>query len=97
MGMSTHVVGIRPADGTFAKMANVWNACKAAGVPVPKAVTDFFDGEGPEPGGVRVDVTHDGRGAVSVWKDAEDAREGYEVDLTKLDPTVKVLRFYNSW
>lgn len=98
MGMSTHVIGFKPPDEKFHKMLAAYRACEEAGVPIPKSVSDFFKGESPDEAGVRVDLGSEyGRCApgVQVWQ--SDAGGGFEVDLRKLDPDVKILRFYNSW
>lgn len=93
MGMSTHVVGIRPADEKWLAMKRVWEACQAAGVPVPDKVRDFFGYQDPREDGVIVEIER-----TAACKDYERfGAGGFEVDLTKLDPTIKVLRFYNSW
>ena len=92
MGMSSHTVGFRPADEKWKRMKTIWTACAAAGVPVPKEVELFFDGEPPgDKPGAEVQI----EAAVKKWGD--DYRQGFEVDLTKLPPDVKVLRFYNSF
>lgn len=93
MGMSTHVVGFKPADEKFIKMREVYNACNAAGVAVPREVEKFFEHEPPPEAelGVRVDIT----AAVKKWQG--NSASGYELDLSKLDPDVRVVRFYNAW
>lgn len=94
--MATYVVGFKPPDSTWRNMKAVWDACKAAGVPAPEVVLAFFGYEQPDDQGVTVDVRAlEGSGAVREWHD--DSANGYEVDLSKLDPTIKTLRFYNSW
>jgi hypothetical protein len=90
--MSTHVVGFRPADEKWEKMKEVWAACDSAGVPVPDNVLDFFDHEHPgDKPGAEVDVD----AAVKDWNST--GCSGFEVDVTKLPPGLKILRFYNSW
>jgi hypothetical protein len=93
MGMSTNVIGIRPADETFLKMKSVWDACTDLGVSIPAEVSTFFNGERPDDLGVVVEIKH--TTAVKNWHDS--SREGFEVDITKLPAGVKVVRFYNSW
>jgi hypothetical protein len=90
--MSTHIVGFRPADEKWNKMKATWLACEDAGVPIPEEVKAFFHYESPgDKPGIEVEIKE----ALREWTD--DCRQGYEVDLTKLPPDVKVLRFYNSW
>jgi hypothetical protein len=92
MSESTHVVGFRPADEKWNKMKAVWNACESAGVEIPKEAMDFFDSVAPgDRPGAEVELGE----ALQEWED--DSRQGYELDVTKLPPDVKVIRFYNSW
>jgi uncharacterized protein YfbU (UPF0304 family) len=96
MGMSTHVIGFKPADDKFKKMLTAWDACIAAGVKPSEEITAFFGTQWRtevDAAGVQVDV----RSSDAVRKWRGDCREGYEVDLRELDPDIKVLRFYNSW
>ena len=91
--MSTHVVGFRPADEKWNKMKKIWNACESAGVEIPKKVDDFFNNEAPgDKPGIEVEL----KSAVRPWS-SKFAEEGYEVDIAKLPPDVKVIRFYNSY
>ena len=93
MGMSTHVVGFRPADEEWKRMKAAYDSCVAAKVGIPDAVYNFFDGESPgDKPGMEVDI----RQAVMEWSDGI-SRQGYEIDLSKLPANVKVLRLYNSY
>lgn len=92
MGMSTHVKGFRPADEQWEKMKQIWETCEEADVPIPKEVEEFFDDE--EPGdrpGMEIDLGD----AVSEYN--ADMMDGYEIDITKLPPGVKIIRVYNSY
>ena len=93
MGMSTHVVGFRPPDEKFQKMKAVWEACEKAGVRPPREVDDFFKGERPDENGVVVPIER----SICVREYKSDSEEGFEVDVTKLPPDVKIVRFYNAW
>ncbi len=89
MGMSIHVVGIKPPDEDYQKKVNAYRALEAAGIDIPRELEEFFNWTPPDPAGVVVQVpTKD-------WQDEDQG--GYEVTLADLDPTVKVLRFYCSW
>jgi hypothetical protein len=94
MGMSTHVIGFRPPDSRWQAMKTVWDACWAAGVPVPEEVEDFFDGTEPDAHGVEVSL--ETVGAIKEWGDKR-GRAGYELDVSKLPKGVTVVRFFNSW
>lgn len=89
MGMSTHVVGIKPPDETWQKMKAVWDGCEALGIVVPEAVYLYFNGEQPDPDGVLVGVKS------NEW--VGDGAQGIEVVLADLPEHVAVIRFYNSW
>ena len=89
MGMSTHVTGYAPPDETWQKMKAAWDACQAAGVPVPAEVEGFFGGEAPDPAGVEVELP------LREYSDGD--RAGYELDVAAIPPQVTVIRFWNSW
>lgn len=92
MGMSTYVVGFRPADDKWKKMKAVWDACKDAGTEPPKDVLKFFDDEYPnDKPGQEINLGK----AAEEWGDGD--RSGYEVDIEKLPKGVRYIRFYNSW
>lgn len=94
--MSTHVVGFIPPDEKWLKMRAIFDACKAANVGLPEEVDEFFGGETPDDRGREVDERAMVKaGAIREWKD--DSREGFELDVSKLPPDVKFVRFYNSW
>lgn len=96
MGMSTYVVGIKPPDAKWLAMKEVWDACQMAVVEPPQAVWEFFENAPPDPSGVPVDQRILERsGSLRPFK--ADMQEGFEVDVDKLPPGVKVVRFVNSW
>lgn len=98
MGMSTSVVGIRPADEHFKKMLAAYEACVAAGTEPPETVRAFFNDETPDPKGVvlRLGGMYSGNDpSVTVYHD--DSSEGLEIDLSKLPKDIKIIRFINSW
>ena len=96
MGMSTGVVGFKPPDDKWKAMKAVWDACKAAGVPAPKAVEDYFGEVPPDESGVYVSQRAlEKAGAVRNY--TEDSQQGFEVLLDKLPKDVTIIRFYNSW
>jgi hypothetical protein len=95
MGMNSYVQGIKPPDETFCKMYDAWDACQKAGVEPPKKVTDYFNGEDPDESGVLVGLEPSKKGPVQKYSD--ENREGFEVDLRKLSPDIKIIRFVNSY
>jgi hypothetical protein len=100
VSMSTYVVGIKPADAKREKMLAAWDACIAAGVPAPDGVHEYFgtdDREELDPAGVKVTIGGGYACAGGVSPYSADMEDGFEVDLRKLDPDIKILRFYNSY
>lgn len=93
MSMSSYVYGIVPPDATWKKMKGAWDACKAVGVTPPKEVVSFFGGDAPDEKGVLVDLKKSG----AVAEYSTNMEEGFEVDLTKLPTSIKILRFVNSY
>lgn len=92
MGMSTTVVGFRPADEQWQKMKAAWDACRAAGIEPPIEVVKFFDGEYPgDKPGQEVDLG----AAKREW--GNEHSSGYEIDVETLPQGVRFIRFYNSW
>lgn len=101
MGMSSHVVAIRPPDEDWRRLKAVWDACEAAGVAPPQVVKDFFGGEAPDPRGVLVENDWEAsrRSPDERWVEewSSDNGSGFEVRIDKLPPGVKVVRFFNAW
>ncbi len=95
MGMSVHVVGIKPPDEKWRKMKAVWDACKTAGLQPPPEVERFFDGTPPDDSGVLVNLHP--RKAPCVSEYHNEYSEGFEVDLRKLPADITILRFFCSY
>ena len=95
MGMSTHIVGIKPPDDTWKKMKAIHDACLAAGLgaSIPKEVEDYFNNETPDAMGVVVDLED----AAGVLEYRTESHAGFSVDLRKLPPDIKILRFWNAY
>jgi len=92
MGMSTYVVGYIKADDTWNKMKQIWDSCTDANVEIPDEVLEFFDHEPPgNLPGREVDISE----AVTEYKD--DMKDGYDVEIYKLPPSIHVVRVYNSY
>ena len=93
MSMSTHVVGIVPADEKYNLMREIWELCTKAGISAPDDVYDFFQDEEPDEKGVQIDIKRSD--AVESW--SEEGASGFQVDITKLPENIRFVRFYNSW
>jgi hypothetical protein len=71
----------------------VWDACRAAGISPPEAVSEYFEHDEPDELGVEVKL--EGTDCCSEWQD--DYRSGFEVDVKKLLSHLTHIRFYNSY
>ena len=90
MSISTHFVAFRPPDEKWQRMKEVYDACKKAGINIPKEVGEFFEYENPDPNGVQVDIEQ----AVEDWNDGD--MYGYEIDLSKLPDNTRYVRVFYS-
>lgn len=91
-----HVTGIVPADEEFKQKLEAYRTCERAKVPIPRELSKFFGDEEPNPLGREIRLT-DGRNHASVTNYGADMVDGYTVDLAKLPPEVKLLRFTNHY
>jgi hypothetical protein len=97
MGMHSYVQGIKPADEKFREMFAIYKACEKNNVSIPKEVEEFFAGKEPDEAGVVVNLKPSEKGPVQEYRPEYDTIEGFEVDLRKLPPDVKIIRFINSY
>lgn len=93
MGMSTYVVGIKPANDRWSQMKEIWDVCDKADVNVPKQVIDFFDQCVPDEKGVLIELG--GHECLCEW--GNEHQSGFEVDIRKIPEDIKIIRFINSW
>lgn len=89
-----NVYAIKPPDQKWKEMKAVWDSCKGAGIDPPAEVSAFFDHEPPDELGVVVEL-NENHPAMSSYE--EEMRTGWEVDLSKIPPDTKVLRFTHSY
>ncbi len=89
MSMSMHLVGFRPPDDQWRKMKAVWDACKAANIPNPKEVDDFFGGQPPDDRGISIEIP------TTKWESEES--QGFEISVNDIPKGATSLRFYCSW
>jgi stress response protein SCP2 len=91
MSMTKYVQGIVPPDEKFKKMLALYRQCEEANVSIPKEVRNFFNNEEPNEAGVMINLK------ALAKEDGDDSREWIDVDLTKLPPEIKKIRFVMSW
>lgn len=90
MGMCFYAEGIIPADDKFRKMYNIYKECDAVGIPAPKEVLDFFNGEEPCDAGIVIRLAE-----VSTF--TTECSEGILLDVDKIPKDVKTVRFVNLY
>lgn len=84
--ITSSIQGVVPPDEKFLKMLAVWNSCKAAGIPLPSELLEFFNWEEPDTSGVIISL----RDSVAV---SQYMGYGYEVDLSLIPEHIKKIRF----
>lgn len=90
MSRTCSVTGYESGKETekFKKFKAVWNACQAANIDVPDDVSEFFDYQDPNIFEFSViDISN------AVNENSDDNGDNWDVDLTKLPPCVKLIRF----
>lgn len=98
MSASLSIKGVKPPTKEYLDKLNAYRACEAAGVPVPKEILDFFEDRnlnGVDPNGIEVGLTWSGstsRHHASLKECSGERGWGFDVDLDKLPPGVKILR-----
>jgi hypothetical protein len=100
MSMGTCVKGFIPPDANFQRMSKAYAACEAAGIAIPKEIEDFFNGETPDPAGVKIDLSFEKKYSKAVKEYNDETYQGYEIDLETLKvlaPAIKIIRVLNSW
>lgn len=95
MGMSTSVIGIKPADKKFKKMYDIYANCEEMGIEIPKEVDEFFNNEEPDEKGVCMDLSSENYSCCKEYSD--EMQEGYEVYVKELPKDIKIIRFVNSY
>ncbi len=99
MSMSFHVKGVRDLDGKFAKVIAVKVACDAAGLAYPVELKDYCKAPNSTYSLASESVEHITREmeemdvSQAVIESKEDGSDFFEVDLSKLSPEVKKIRF----
>lgn len=92
--MSTNIVGFRPTDAKWKAMKAIWESCEANGISIPPEVNTFFGGEAPgDKPGMEIDIENSA--AVKPYR--AEMSEGFEIDVTKLPPDVRMIRVFNSY
>jgi hypothetical protein len=93
MSMSTHISGYLEADNEWKNMKDLWDLCNKSNILPPLEVREFFDDEYPDdkPGKV-VELPPECISTI-----AEEMVVGYQIELDKIPPHVKFIRFTNHY
>jgi hypothetical protein len=92
MGVMEVIEGISKKDmDKVEQMLEVKDACEVAGVPVPKEVEDYLEIEHEVVGKLRPGID---KGVVSI---DEDSMSIIEIDLSKIDRKIDIIRITKSW
>lgn len=91
-----HCVAVKPADDNYNAKLTAYRACEAAKIPIPNELVEFFGDTRPDDTGVirALDFPTEHE-SCRKWRD--DSSEGYQVDITRLPPGTRYVRFYCSW
>lgn len=93
MNMSTHIYGIVPPNDEWLKMKDAFDACRAAGVEPPSKIWDYFEGEAPDDSGILINIENND---YVVEFNSEECH-GFEVEIGKIDPKIKIIRVLNCY
>lgn len=99
-----YIYGVKPQDEEWLRMKAVFKSCLAAGVEVPKKVLDYFNFDAVAEDGISdeglivtlADFNGSHHRAVTrsdCSSHSEKMEDEYVVDLTKLDPEIKAIKF----
>ena len=97
--MSTSMIAVRNMDGEFKKMMNLKKICDENEVSYPEEVQDYFgdcaswDEKSIEKEMLELELIE----GVEFNFLKEDMVEGFTVNVEKLRPEVKHIKFKNSW
>lgn len=101
MGMSMHCYAVKPADAAYHSKAAAYRACVAAKVRLPEELVEFFNGEPPDDTGVTIHLAHTHapphQRHSSCAEYGTDDGDGFQVDIEKLPPGTRFVRFVCSW
>ena len=92
MSMMEVIEGISRKDmEKMKKMLEVENSCEEAGVPVPKEVTEYLELDHEVIGKLRPSIDK------GITSSTEDGLEVIEIDLSKIDEKIDIIRITKSW
>ena len=95
MGVSYHIIGIKPADEKYNQMKTIYELCESANVSIPKEVREFFSGTTPGTRGLETYLSEMEPDPLVIEDTSEDDYR-LIVDLRKLPDDIKILAFVVS-
>ncbi len=90
MGMSIHIVGVRPKNEKYKEMEKIWNLCLENRISIPVEVEEFFNGERPGE-----DILVDLEKLASEHR--SDTEDGFEIKVKDIPEGIESIRFFNSY
>lgn len=85
------ISGFIPPDSKWKAMKSIYDACKKAGVSLPKEVIEFFNGELPDDNGREVNLAN------ITNEIHKEGMHGWELEIERIPKNVKIIRFYASF
>ena len=89
MGISYTVEGLIKPDKKHLAKCKAYYACVEANVDVPEELHEYFEDEYPNDKGLSKDLN----ATESVTQDNDDSSYWYDVDLSKIDKNIHIIRF----
>ncbi len=86
MSITTYVIGIKTPDEKFESMKAIYDSCTKMKIGIPDEVRKYFNDEAPDENGVVVNID-------STKYHGNEMYSAKEVDISKLDKDIKILRF----
>lgn len=89
MSISYDVEGLIKPDKNHLSKVNAYQACLDAGVSIPDELYKYFNYEAPDECGLVKDLND----TESVTQDNDESSYWYDVDLSKIDKNIHIIRF----
>jgi len=87
MYKKSYVLGGKPADDKYKKMAAAWEACTDAGVDIPVEIEEFFNYTKPDGNTIWSEIKD------AITMDCDYGIELWVVDLKKLPDDITLIKF----
>lgn len=89
MDITFSVIGFKQPDEKWKQMKAVHDACKKAGIEVPREIQKFFNYDPPKDNGVKVDLP--------LEEIKEYSEAGYLLKVADIPKDVTIIKIYESY